>query len=183
KGNKGTVILECESKSQMEELKVTVQNKLGKDYNIMEPKGAKPKIKIINIDEEEMALDDENLLNIIMKQNKLENGREEFHMQIIKKITKKYLSGGEGNGSLLIEMDEVTHDLIIRREKINIGWRKCRKFHYYSVKRCFKCWGYYHIVKNYTRQETCNHKCARQHKAGECKTKKKRCVNCMHKVK
>lgn len=41
KGNNGTVILGCESKSEMEKLKVTVQNKLGKEYNITEPKGAK----------------------------------------------------------------------------------------------------------------------------------------------
>lgn len=83
---------------------------------------------------------------------------------------------------IIIEMDDswVTHDLIMKREKLNMGWRKCRVFHYFSVKKCFKCWGYYHIVKNCTRQETC-HRCAGEHKASECKEKKKRCVNCMHK--
>lgn len=182
KGNKGTVILGCESESEMEELKVTVHNKLGKDYDIMEPKSVKPKIKVINIGEEEMALDEENLLNVIVKQNKIEDDREEFHMRIIKKIIKDKSNGREENSSLLIEMDEETHDLFMRRGKINIGWRKCRVFHYHSVKRCFKCWGYYHMAKNCMRQETCP-KCAGQHKASECKTKKKRCVNCMHKIK
>lgn len=102
KGNKGTVILGCESESEMEELKVTVQNKLGKDYNIMEPKGLKLKIKVINIGNKEMALDEDKLLNVIMKQNKIKEDREEFHMRIIKKITKENSSGGEEMGSLLI---------------------------------------------------------------------------------
>lgn len=63
KGNKGTVILGCESEGEMEELKATVQDKLGKDYSIMEPTGVKPRIKIINVGKEEMTLDDENLIN------------------------------------------------------------------------------------------------------------------------
>lgn len=59
----------------------------------MEPKGAKPKIKVVNIAEEEMKLEDGNLLNVIMKQNKIEDDREEFHMRIIKKITKENTRG------------------------------------------------------------------------------------------
>lgn len=182
KANKGNVILGCESKSEMENLKVTVQNKLGEDYNIMEPKGVMSKIKIVNIAEEEIKLDDEKLLYAIVKQNKIEDEREEFHMRIIKKIAKENNRGGENNGSLIIELDDVTHDELMKRGKVNVGWRKCRVFEYFSVKRCFKCWGYYHIAKNCVKQESC-HKCAGKHKAEECREKKKRCVNCMHKIK
>lgn len=96
KGNKGTVILGYESENEMEELKVTVQNKLGKDYNIMKPKGAKLKIKVINIGEEEMTLDHENSLSIIMKQNKIEDVKEEFYMRVIKNIIKKILQRRRG---------------------------------------------------------------------------------------
>lgn len=79
-------------------------------------------------------------------------------------------------------MDEETHDLILKRGKINIGWKKCMVFNHYSVRRCFNCWGYYYIAKNCTRQETC-HKCAGDHKANECTAAKKKCVNCMYKNK
>lgn len=70
----------------------------------------------------------------------------------------------------------------MNREKISIGWRKCRVFNYFSIKRCFKCWGYHHIAKNCMGQETC-YKCAGEHKADECRVKKTRYVNCMHKIK
>lgn len=99
KGNNGTVILGYESESEMEKLKHTVQNILGKDYNIMELKATKPKIKVVNIGGEEMTLEDENLLNVIRKQNKIEDEREEFHMRIIKRINKENTRGSEENGN------------------------------------------------------------------------------------
>lgn len=108
---KGTVILGCESEGEMEELKVTVQDKLGKDYSITKPKGVQPKIKIINVSEEEMTLDDENLISVIMKQNKLDEEKEGVHMRVIKKIVKEGRNEntqsrrGRENGSLILEMD------------------------------------------------------------------------------
>jgi len=71
---------------------------------------------------------------------------------------------------------------MLRKEKLNIGWRKCMVFNHYSVKRCFKCWGYYHLAKNCARQETC-HMCAESHISNECKTTQRRCINCMYKNK
>lgn len=50
-------------------------------------------------------------------------------------------------GSLIIEVDEETHEIILGREKINVGWRKCRVFNHVNVKRCFKCWGFHHVAK------------------------------------
>ncbi|RLU26059.1 hypothetical protein DMN91_002222 [Ooceraea biroi] len=188
KRNNGTLIMGCDSASGMEKLKATVQDKMGSDYDIKEPRGIKPKMKVINIGEEEMALEEGSLIEIIMKQNKIDGTKEGFYMKLIKKITKegskehRQLRRGMINGSLLLEMDEETHELILRREKINIGWKKCLVLNYFDVKRCFKCWSFYHIAKNCTRQEIC-HKCAGEHKISECKTTKRRCVNCMHKMK
>jgi len=52
--------------------------------------------------------------------------------------------------SIILEVDEKTHKLMLKREKLNIGRKKCMIFNHYSVKRRFKCWGYYHLVKNCT---------------------------------
>lgn len=63
-----------------------------------------------------MALDEKNLIDIIMKQNKLDDDREGFHMRLIKKIVKEGSNGnmqarnGRKNGSLILEVDERTHD-------------------------------------------------------------------------
>jgi len=88
---------------------------------------------------------------------------------------------GKEESSTIIKTDEETYILILREEKLNIGWKKCLVFNHINVKRCFKYWEYYHIAKNCVRNETC-HKCAGNHKADYTETKK-RYVNCMFKIR
>lgn len=183
KGREGTVILGCETGEEIDKLKDVVQVKLGENYNVTEFI-QKPKIKIININEEEMELDGDELIDTIKKQNSMGGS----HISIVKKILKKNIDDSQirskrrENGSIIIEVDEATHDLMLRKAKLNIGWKKCPVFNHFSIKRCFKCWGFYHIAKNCTREETC-YKCAGKHKASECNEKKNKCVNCMFKIK
>jgi len=86
KGGKGTVILGCESESEMKQLKVTMREKLGKDF--VEPKKIKPKLKVINIEEEEMILKDEKLIDTIKKQNNMD-GNEESYIRVVKRFRER----------------------------------------------------------------------------------------------
>lgn len=189
KGSKGSIILGCENVNEMNKLKESVQDKLGCDFEIAEPRKKKPKIKIINIGEEIMELKDENIIDTIIKQNEIDDTVSKFHIRLVKKVTKKKVNNeqtGEGRrrkyNSLILEVDKNIHKQIIEQGKINIGWRKYLIYDFCSVKKCFKCWGYYHIAKNCTRQET-YFKCAGNHKSENCKSKTKKCINCMFKNK
>lgn len=185
KGREGTVILGCETREEMMKLKDTVQTKLGKNYSVTESLLRKPKIKIVNVGEDEMKMEEEELIHIIQKQNNMEGSC----INIAKKIWKRKSNenrqqkntGNEG-GSIIIEADEESHGAMMKKEKLNIGWRKCLIYNHVNVKRCFKCWGYYHIAKNCKRDETC-HKCAGKHKASECTGTRNKCINCMFKIK
>lgn len=84
--------------------------------------------------------------------------------------------------ALIIEMDDTTYVEMLKKGKINIGWRKCHVADYVNVKRCFNCWGFYHIAKNCTRPISCA-KCAGDHKISDCKAEKEKCVNYMYKNK
>ncbi|XP_025266572.1 uncharacterized protein LOC112638675 [Camponotus floridanus] len=181
KGSKGTVIVGCEAGEEVKKLKETVQAKLGKNYKVMESPQSKPKIKIINIGLEEMNLDDSKLISTIKIQNKIDT----VNMRIVKRIVKEKRNRqserkGNEEGSIIMEADEETHGLILKKTKLNVGWKKCPVFDHISVKRCFKCWGYYHIAKNCTREETC-HICAGSHNSRDCTATKKKCVNCVFK--
>lgn len=189
KGVNGSVILGCESTGEMEKLKASVQVKLGEDFQIMEPKKIKSKIKIINVGMDVMNVEEEELVDSIKKQNALNDEREGCYIKLLKKITMD--DGGDtvrirkrrrNEGSLILEVDEMTHDLLLKRMKVNIGWNKCPVFEYYNVKRCFKCWGFRHIAKNCLRQDTC-HKYAGNHLTSECTAITKKCINCLHKIK
>lgn len=174
KGGKRSIILGCESEKEIKMLKDTVREKLGDDFKIEEPEKRKPKIKIINVNEEEINLKDENLIDTIVKQNEINGKEEDFYITVVKKIVKEKKDdiartregGRREEGSLILEVDETTHERMIRKEKLNIGWRKCLVFDYFNVKRCFKCWGYYHIAKNCTRQEIIKQMNIRQQRRG-----------------
>jgi hypothetical protein len=187
KGSNGTVIMGCETGEELKTLKDTVQAKLGENFKISESQQIKPKIKIINIGEDEMKLVDDDLIATIKRQNRIETANDKFHMRIVKRIFKEKKNdnsqlkrNGKEGGCVIIEIDEETHDLVLKKGKVNVGWKKCPAFNHINVKRCFKCWGFYHIAKNCTRSETC-HKCAGNHTATECQQTKRRCVNCMFK--
>lgn len=79
-------------------------------------------------------------------------------------------------------MDDTTYVEMLKKGKINIGGRKCHVADYVNVKRCFNCWGFYHIAKNCTRPISCA-KCAGNHKISDCKAEKEKCVNYMYKNK
>jgi len=148
----------------------------------MESPQSKPKIKIINIDLQENNLVDNELINTIKKQNKIDI----INMQIVKRIVKdkrnKQSERRRNKEGYIMEVDEETHELILKKAKLNVGWKKCPVFNHINVKRCFKCWGYCHIAKNCTREETC-HKCAGTHNSRDCTATKKKCVNCMFKIR
>lgn len=185
KGGKGAIILGCKSEQELKQLKSNVVSKLDDKYQIIEPKGS---AEILNLDEEEINCDEDQIIDMIIKQN-LDEERRGLHIKILKKIIRGRQSGNSNSarakredGTLIVEVDAATHEEMLKNEKINIGWRKCHVVNYINVKRCYNCWGFYHIVENCTRPLTCS-KCADYHKVNDCKTKKERCVNCMYKNK
>ena len=62
-----------------------MREKLGDDFKVTEPKGIKPKIKVVNVGEEEMQLDNVILIDTIKKQNKID---EELYIKIVKSMVK-----------------------------------------------------------------------------------------------
>jgi len=66
------VILRCETGEEMEKLKTIMHNKLGESFKVMESPQTELKVKIINIDEEDMKLKDDELIGIIRRQNKIQ---------------------------------------------------------------------------------------------------------------
>ncbi|XP_077277355.1 uncharacterized protein LOC143905676 [Temnothorax americanus] len=178
KGSKGVVIMGCETGEEVKKLKETVQAKLGENYKVTESSKSKPKVKVININIEEMNLDDNKLISTIKKQNKIDT----VNMRIVKRMVKVKNDQRRGNEerSIIVKVDEETHKMILQKAKLNVGWRRCPAFDHISVKRCFKCWGYFHIAKNCKRKETC-YKCAGNHNPRVCTATEKKFVNCMFK--
>lgn len=189
KGGNGSIILGCESTGEMDKLKESMQVKLGDDYKIIEPRKIKPRIKIINVGMDEMEMEDENLVDMIKRQNIDNEMNDGFYIKLVKRIVRKNKidtmqpnKGKRSDGALILEVDEVTYNVLLNKKKVNVGWNKCIVLEYFNVKRCFKCWGFRHMAKDCTRQDTC-HKCAGNHLSNICTAEISKCVNCFHKNK
>jgi len=109
---------------------------LGENFKVTESLQIKPKIKIVSIDEDKIKLDDNDLIDIIKRQNKIEVNKE-FQIRIVKKLIKEkriYRNQlgrrGREEGVVIIETDEITHELLLNKGKINIGWKKCPVFNH-----------------------------------------------------
>lgn len=83
----------------------------------------------------------------------------------------------------LIEVDGTTYETLIRKEKINIGWDRCRVYDAVNVQRCYKCSGFGHKASDCRNQKACP-RCAECHDLKDCKAEPKdiKCINCKNAV-
>lgn len=70
KGNKGSIIIRCESGKEVKQLK-SFMKAFGEEFDTIIPKNKKPKIKVVGIDRFELELDDQTILDAIKVQNEM----------------------------------------------------------------------------------------------------------------
>ena len=172
KGPKGRIILECEKIKDREILKEAITEKLGTQYKIYEPNKKFPKIKVIGIEDKIKEEEEETFIKKISVQNELNMDKDKFRMKIIKKIKMS-----NQTNTIIFEVDQYTHKLLVEKQRMKIGWMNCRVYDYVSVVRYYKCWGYSHFAAECKNETICK-KCAGNHKYIECPNDFKKCINC-----
>ncbi|XP_057326787.1 uncharacterized protein LOC130668485 [Microplitis mediator] len=172
----GKVVIGCGQKKDVEILASELKKTMSEEYNIKVTNKKLPKVKIIDIDEDIFDIQEEQeIIDMIKEQNDIAY-RENLKMSI-----KKRIKGNKKNGILIVEVDPVTHKVLLEKNKIKLGWNRCRIFDCVSVLRCYKCCGYHHFAKDCTREIKCR-RCAGNHLEKECKSDHKKCANCTRMV-
>lgn len=178
---KGAVIIGCEDKQSFDKLKVSIVDGLGLDYKIEESKLKLPKFKLFNVEVEDADDGDVNkedsLINKIFKQNDIS-----IHENFEAKIVFKNLCANKREFNIIVQADPIFHSEILKKGKINVGWKRCRVENHINVTRCFKCSRFGHYAKDCTSAtEVCPH-CMKNHRINECTsaTSEYKCVNCKY---
>lgn len=173
-GQKGKIIISCNKNQDTETLSSVLKEKIGPDYKVNVIRKKLLKLKIVGI-KENLDLNRENEKEFLMKvaeQNELITNDKIFMMKILKKnINNREI------GTIILETDSKTHNTLIERERIKIGWGICRVYDYVSVLQCYKCWGYNHFAKDCRNKIVCR-KCAGEHSEVNCASENKKCQNC-----
>lgn len=141
-----------------------------KRYCFEKPELHRHRIKILGIHENEHNINEDMLVQKIVKQNDLENDLSEIKILYRSKVsTKKF--------NIVIEVNSYAYRRLIRQEKIYVGWSTCRIIEDFGIIRCFKCNGYGHMRNKCNNEEVCP-LCAGSHNMSDCKCDKNKCINC-----
>lgn len=171
----GCVVVHCEDKQSLENLKTKAQDKLGKEYVITTGRRLNPKIKIINVKEKELN-DTEQFMDDLARQNLPDSIKDGL------KFVRKFKTPKNKNDTcnVILEMSTEQFNILKRkRDQIYVGWNSYRYFEFVSVLRCFKCWRYGHQADKCSGSTTCP-MCNKNHEKEDCKSDILECTNCKY---
>lgn len=167
----GVMIIESESSAETENIKKVFEEKLGEKYEIRIPEMRKPKLCIRGL---RVKLSESEVLAKLRKQNDFLCDSD---MICIKIMEKKY--GRDVYYNIIIEIDSDGFKKAIEKEKLCIGWERCKVFDATYVKRCFNCLGFNHTSSNCRSKLVCQ-KCLGDHKKENCDQDYiEKCSNCL----
>lgn len=169
----GAVVIGCDDEKSLNKLKTSIIDEIGDKYKVEESKLKNPRLKILNVEITDTD-DDANLIkNIIAQNNIAEDYESDFKI-----IHKQTVSNGHEQ-NVILELNPTMHKYLLKNEKINIGWKKCRITDHVSILRCFNCSKFGHYSKDCNSERTCP-LCMQDHRLSECKSSEKeyKCVNC-----
>lgn len=165
------MVIDSIDESEREKIKEIMDKQMSDKYEIKIPRDYKPRLFITDMHFEKNS---DELIECLKNQNKcLEQGEIKVIKQYsVKNNTKTYYNA-------IVEVDEGMFTSVMKLDKLNIGWERCRFYDGVNVTTCFKCKGYNHIATNCKSEEVCS-KCLGKHKTTECnETPKNKCINCI----
>lgn len=168
----GGVAITCENTVSREVMKATITEQLGNKYKVEESTLKNPKVKIRDVENSILNLDNNTLIDKILKQNFIAQ-YDKMHFDVITKYEKN-----QYNGNIIVQVDSKMFDILIKKSKLSIGWKRCHVNEYFGCVRCFKCNRNSHKITNCTYETTCG-KCAGNHRSQDCQANVYKCINCL----
>jgi hypothetical protein len=166
----GNIVIECNSQKTRDELKRKfIETGVAED-KLAEPKPRYPTISIVGIDSD---MDKTILLDKIMDQNTRVATLCSDIDSVFDITTVKSLKNNAGVYQAFVRVsDNVRNAIKSQGDRLYFGWGTVRVYDQLYVKRCNKCQGYGHYMKECTNAVACG-LCAQNHES----------VNCPHKLK
>lgn len=168
---RGGIVLNCSKEREIEQIQQEIQTKLGGNYEVDRPESLSQRLKIVGVNEEEFNLSNEALIMKIKKQNGL--NKENTKIKILRKsnlFNKRF--------NIIVEVDSDIYRALASKDRVSVGWNRCRTFDDFGVVRCFNCCKYGHLQKECREKKSCE-KCAEEHEAKNCKSTIFKCRNCV----
>lgn len=119
-------------------------------------------------------MDEEKLIACLKKQNQAADLLEMKVIRITHNENRK-----TNQMSAILETDAFGFDALMKLQRVNLGWERCKVLEATDVMRCFNCSEYGHKAASCIKPACCP-KCSGEHKIDECKETREKCINCHH---
>ena len=174
---KGGLIIACGSKKEKEKFATEARKQLGDEYEIKTPQSIKPKIRIFDL---QNCLNDEELVRCLKDQNEEIFGDKTEVQVVVNKEIETSSKHGEKRKRIMavVAVDSDVFMKMIQKGRLNIGWERCRIEEYVGIRKCYKCFSYYHKSIDCKSAIKCL-KCCGEHLAKDCESVTEECGNCI----
>lgn len=165
----GGLLIKCQNKNDSEKVKDAVENKLRQKYDIKVPELINPCVKIVGLEE---SYSDKELEACLVKQNSfIQHDKLLLKIKVVKKMKSRFMA--------IVETDPITHNRILDKGKLSVGWSMCRVFDYVAVLKCYNCWGYNHKASECKNGKKCLKCASSAHSVDQCVDEEWKCANCV----
>lgn len=165
----GEASIRCESRELALRMMSAAKKVLSEKYAIDIQNALKPRVKIIGFDE---SVSKDKLVDTIKKQN---STLQDVDMNVVR--LKKNERHKSNPMTALVEVDASLLVKLIKLQRVNVGWFRCRVVEDINVNQCYNCFEYGHKACDCTAPACCP-KCAECHEFNECESDFQKCVNC-----
>lgn len=170
-GKDGAVMVVLKDKESSVQLEANVKKAMGDKFDVGVRESIKPTIKIVGMNEE---YQEDELKETMVSQNDVLQGVKHFKLRKLLTNPKRQYA----QYSAIVELDAATFFKVIKLEKLNVGWDRCRVFDGVDVLRCFKCCGFNHKGADCKAEREICPICSGEHPLKECKATEEKCVSC-----
>lgn len=171
---KGSVVITFKKVENVEAARKKLDSNMGENFEINEPKIFEPVVKVVGFEKE--YLDRDKFISAIKAQNK-----DIFDQSAKIELIYNNQMKNKDTCTASLRIDLMSFKKVMKSERVNIGWSRCRIYEHVDVMRCYKCNGYGHIAQNCKCENFACPLCAGDHQLQDCKAdpQNHKCINCI----
>lgn len=160
----GAILIKCETTKVKEIMFRAIETKMGNKYEENETKIRRPRIKIVNFQQD---MNSDTIEECLKTQNNL-----------VDKVTVKFIKKTKsGSGTIYCECSPSSFNTTMQQKKICIGWQRCSVYEDLELLRCYNCQEFFHKKNLCTNKIACSN-CGGEHDETHCNVSTKCCRNC-----
>ncbi|KAK9879967.1 hypothetical protein WA026_016661 [Henosepilachna vigintioctopunctata] len=164
----GGLLIACHDNSKVKQI---IEGELADTYEIKEVSGIHPRLRVVGMAEN---LSENNLRsNILSTNSKIFQNGSEF------KVVKIFPTKKNPNiWQSIVQVNKSDYERALQSGNVFVGLTSCSVYDAVEPHRCFKCNEFNHTSRSCRKTLSCPI-CSEAHELKECKSKSKKCSNCV----